>query len=174
LRKKQILAILLTLTLFLTACAFRNTVETEIYNGESLTLGIIGEPPKIREKNVTFTEIDFEDLNSDDIDSKYDAIFISKENLSKAADSEFAEVYKTSNIPFFFIQTTKGYIPFIKEDLSYDDAPELPDSSYITGIYYKKNLYWGFGLYNDIENSKNIEDVYSRVFMTISENAVSD
>ncbi|MGI6084574.1 MAG: transcription elongation factor GreAB [Acetivibrionales bacterium] len=169
----RILAVLLTLTLFLTSCALQNAVETDIYKGDSLALGIIGEPPEVRETNTTFVEIGFEDLIDSDFESKYDAIFITKENLSKAADSEFAEVYKTSNIPFFFIQTTKGYIPFVKEDLSNDDAPEVPDSSYITGIHYEKNRRWSFCLYNDIENSINIEDVYSRVFITISENAVS-
>jgi hypothetical protein len=29
-----------------------------------------------------------------------------------------------------------------------------------------------YGLYNDVENEKNIEDVYSRIFKTILENKV--
>lgn len=42
---------------------------------------------------------------------------------------------------------------------------------YATGIIYRDDFlnYWKYGLYNDIENQANIEDVYSRIFETISE-----
>ncbi|NLL67380.1 MAG: transcription elongation factor GreAB [Clostridiaceae bacterium] len=169
---KKFYIILIILSISLTSCTFRKSVETELYEGKLLTIGIIGEIPTVREKNISFNKLNFVDLH-DDLNSKYDAIFITKENLSKAADSEFLAVYKSSNIPFFFIQSTKGYIPFIEEGLSYEDASEFSDGSYITGLYYGKDIHWTFNLYNDIENSKNIEEVYSRVFTIISKIADS-
>jgi|GEM_PF-1250272 len=111
----------------------------------------------------------------DTFDSNYDAIFITKINLSEASQGKYASIYKKSKIPFFFIQTEKSYVPFTEKDLTYDNAPNFNDQSYATGILYNANengnelTSWGYGLYNDIENQANIEDVYSRIFDTISQ-----
>ncbi|MBS5981420.1 MAG: hypothetical protein E7A63_18995 [Clostridium butyricum] len=59
------------------------------------------------------------------------------------------------------------------DDISYEDADQAGNPpAYATGIYMKGNklLSIEYGLYNDVENEKNIEDVYSIFFKTILEN----
>jgi len=166
---------ILTMLSMLTACSKPQSVKTNQYDSRALSIGIIGETPKVSEKQVTFTKIQFSDLEKDTFDSKYDAIFITKINLSEASQGKYASIYKKSKIPFFFIQTEKSYVPFTEKDLTYDNAPNFNDQSYATGILYNGNgngnelTTWGYGLYNDIENQANIEDVYSRIFDTISQ-----
>jgi len=166
---------ILTMISILTACSKPQAVKTSQYNNMALSIGIIGEAPKVSEKQVTFTKIRFSDLEKDRFDSKYDAIFITKINLSEASQGKYASIYKKSKIPFFFIQTEKSYVPFTEKDLTYDNAPNFNDQSYATGILYKDNsnsnelTTWGYGLYDDIENQANIEEVYSRIFDTISQ-----
>lgn len=161
------------LSIFTISCSNKKSesADTKTYDGRGLSIGIIGESPEIREKQVTFTKIGFKNLEQEDYDSKYAAIFITKDNLYEAAQQKYAQIYKNSDIPFFFIQSDKSYVPFIQEDLSYEDAPVMNDLTYVTGIKYEDNIlnFWGYGLFNDIENQANIEDVYSRIFGTISD-----
>ena len=166
--EKKIL-FLIILLIFLTGCSVDTNVDpTEKYAGEELRIGIIGNIPEIRESQVEFEEIDFEFLKEDDFDSKYDAIFITKENLSEASNPEYALIYKTSKIPFYFIGNEKSHVNFIKEDLAYEDEPDANDEKYVTGLFYTEDKYWGYGLYNDTESDANIKAVYSRVFEDIA------
>ena len=60
-------------------------------------------------------------------------------------------------------------MPFTIDELGYDDVTWSSDY-YITLIYYidgNLNL-MNYGLYNDKENTKNIEGIYSRAFELIS------
>jgi len=152
-----------------TGCSGSNVDKTEKYQGEILTIGIIGDEPEIRESQVEFEEIDFVFLKENDFDSKYDAIFITKDNLHEASNAEYVSIYKTSKIPFYFIGNEKSHVNFIKEDLSYEDEPDANDGKYITGLFYIGNKFWGYGLYNDTECDVNIKAAYSRVFEDISE-----
>ncbi|MBZ9637469.1 transcription elongation factor GreAB [Clostridium sp. FP1] len=162
----------LTILIVSTACNKTQSVKTNMYNDKALRIGIIGETPKLMEEKVTFDKIQFSDLEKNTFDSQYDAIFITKNNLSEASQEKYAAIYKKSKIPFFFIQTEKSFVPFTEKDLTYDNAPKFTDHSYATGIMYNgdKLNFWGYGLYNDIENQANIKDVYFRMFETISQN----
>lgn len=168
--------LLVTIISMLIACskAQSQSVETKPYDGRNLSIGIIGETPKVREEQVTFVKIEFSDLEKKTFDSQYDAIFITKDNLSEAAQGKYVSIYKDSKISLFFIQTEKSYVPFTEEALSYEEADDLSDQTYAVGIIYSDNKlkFWEYGLYNDIENQANIEDVYSRIFETISENTM--
>jgi hypothetical protein len=165
---------ILTILIIFTACSKPQSIKTNTHNDKALRIGIIGETPKVVEEKVTFGKIKFSDLEKDTVDSQYDAIFITKYNLSEASQGKYADIYKKSKIPFFFIQTEKSYVPFTEKDLTYDNAPKFTDQSYATGIMYNGNKlnFWGYGLYNDIENQANIKDVYSRIFETISQNTM--
>lgn len=147
------------------------SLKTKPYDGRNLSIGIIGEIPKVREKQVKFTKIQFSDLEREQFDSTYDAIFITKENLSEAAQAKYANIYKKSNIPIFFIQTKKSFPPFTLEELSYEDAADSKDLTYATGILSNGDnvTAWRYGLYNDIENVDNIKVVFTNIFQTISE-----
>lgn len=137
--------------------------------GKALKIGVIGKIPNVKEEQVKFMEIKFSDLENQNFDSNYDAVFITKDNLSEAAQDKYAPIYKKSKIPFFFFQSNKTYIPFVTDNLSYEDAPVLDDNSYAIGIISNGDSYsfWGYGLYNGIENQINIQDIYSRIFETI-------
>ncbi|WP_217269657.1 hypothetical protein [Neobacillus endophyticus] len=147
------------------------TVNTPLYSGKNLVIGVIGDSPSVRENNVKFENIDFTKLAGDkNLSSEYDAVFIMKEHLSQASNSIYAKVYKNSGIPFFYIGSTKSYIPFVNEQLSYKDVPDMKDQTYATGYFQSgegKYQCWGYGLYNDKINESNIKDVYSRIFTTI-------
>lgn len=175
---RRILAYTLIFIIFIvfTACnnAKLQSVKTNPYIGRALRIGIIGEPPEVREEQARFVKIRFSDLEKGMFDSRYDAIFITRGNLSEASQEKYKSAYKKSKIPFFFIQSKKSYIPFTVEGLTYDDVPDMEDLTYATGIIYdndnNKLKFWGYGLYNDIENQTNVKDVYSRIFETISQN----
>jgi hypothetical protein len=168
---KRLITILIILCILLAGCGSVNVDKTKEYGGERLRVGIIGNPPEIREKQIVFEEIDFNFLNKEGFDSKYNAIFITKENLPEAAKAEYASAYKKSKIPFYFIENEKSYVCFTEEDISYEDEPDSQNGTYITGILNIDGKYrvTGYGLYNDTKNERNIKCVYSRVFQEISE-----
>lgn len=151
-------------------------VKEELYNCRSLNIGIIGNIPKVREKQIKFTSMQFSDLEKQTADSKYDAIIITKDNLSQAGQGKYLSIYKITKIPFFFIESEKSYVPFIEKDLTYENAPDINNRAYATGIMFNANnnpIFWDYNLYNDIKNQTNIMDVYSRIFKTIADNTPS-
>lgn len=172
-KSKINLIILMMSVLFIAfGCSKQNeSIETEPYTGKALHIGIIGEEPNIKEKNIQFTVVNFNDLQNT---KKYDAIFITKENLKEAAKAEYAIIYNNSPIPFLFIESEKGYVPFINDETDFENYPDVDSGAYAYLYDSKSNQYWGYGLYNDIENKQNIQDVYSRVFETIENLAVAD
>lgn len=145
--------------------------DTPLYEGKKLDIGMIGDAPEIRENNITFTEMTLDELKEGaDFPSAVDAVFIQKDYLSDAADSKYAKVYQNAGIPFFFIESKKSYVPFVIEDLSYEEVPDLSPDMYASGYYQSgdKAQFWGYGLYNDQVNPPNIKDAYSRIFTTIA------
>lgn len=164
-----LIIIIIIISIFLTGCSVTNVDKTEKYHGGRLKIGIIGDVPEIRESQVEFEEIDFDFLKDDDFDSEYDAIFITKDNLYEASNAEYTPIYKISKIPFYLIGNEKSHVNFIKEDLSYEAAPDSNDGMYITGLLYTQDRFWKYGLYNDTESERNIKGVYSRVFEDILE-----
>ncbi|QDP41614.1 hypothetical protein [Radiobacillus deserti] len=86
-------------------------VKFELYKGRPLKIAVIGTPPEVREEQVTFTEISFEELTKGETIG-YDAVFVMKENLVEASKGQYINIYRNSEIPFFFI-SAKHRIPFI-------------------------------------------------------------
>lgn len=147
-----------------------DTVDTPLYSGQSLSLAVIGEVPKVREEHIKFINISFDELEDyTKLSSVYDAVFIMKEHLSEAAQGKYAKVYKNAGIPFFYIESTKSFMPFVAEELSYDDISDTGSGMYATGYLAsdKGDRSWGYGLYNNIVNAPNIKSAYSRMFTTI-------
>lgn len=155
-------------------CSNNTNYKAEVYNGPRLRIGVIGSIPEVRENQIEFETIEFETLAKKSLDFSYDAIFITEENLVEASKAQYAPIYKESLIPFYFIGNEKFDSVFIIEDLSYEDVPDSKDGSYITGIFYIKNEFIGYGLYNNTKNTKNIKATYSQVFEDISETKNSD
>lgn len=143
--------------------------ENEIIIPE-LKIGVVGESPEVKESQVQFEEINLNDLTNINLKSKYDGIIIMKDFLPEAAKSGYAEVYKKSGVPFFFIQSKTTYIAFIEKEIDYDEFPDENTLNYATGYYQngEEAQFWEYGLYNDEETDAHIKDVYTRIFKTIS------
>lgn len=92
-----------------------------------------------------------------------------KEHLQEADDNKYVKVYTNAGIPFFFMESTKSFMPFVREDISYEDISDTGSGMYATGYLQigEASKFWGYGLYNDKVNEPNIKDVYSRMFTTI-------
>ncbi|WP_445491526.1 hypothetical protein [Niallia sp. 03133] len=168
---KHYLYIMLFILIFaLSACS--QSPQFETYQGEGLSIAVVGELPKIKEEQITFHEISFGELTTKELDS-YNAVFIMKENLKKAAESQYADVYLNSTIPFFFIGTN-NYVPFTEKDLEYEKTWDwTAGNSYAVGVLKSQEndtlKEWEYGLYNDEKTAEHIKDVYSRIFKTIAE-----
>ena len=168
--KVSLIIVLLSVLFIVFGCTKpEELIEFEIYNGETLHIGIIGEAPKVREDNVSFTPIDFSEIENTANLSNYDAIFITKENLVEADKPKYADTYNSSPIPFLFIETTKGYGPFINKEFDFENYPDIDSGAYAYLYDSKIQKYWGFGIYNDEVNERNIQEAYSRIFETIEE-----
>ncbi|AIQ65404.1 hypothetical protein PSTEL_22075 [Paenibacillus stellifer] len=168
---KKICIFLLAAGLALSGCS-SDSVDTPRYEGKRLVIGVIGNPPKVREAayTVKWKEVTFTSLQNSRDKSEIDAVIITEDHLAEADSPEYAKLYQEGGIPFFFIGSKKSYIPFVHEDLAYQDVPDLSADMYATGYYQTgdKGKYWGYGLYNDKLNDANIKDVYSRIFTTIA------
>lgn len=169
--KLSIFTLVILLTMFTTGCTITaSTINTPEYIGKSLSLGVVGEAPKIREEHVSFTRISFEELEDyTELSSNYDAVIIMKDHLEEAAEGKYAKVYKNADIPFFFMESTKSYMPFVLEEVSYDH-PSLKNYNsdmYATGYLHLEqgDRVWGYGIPK--VNEPNIKDAYSRIFTTI-------
>ncbi|CAH0344820.1 hypothetical protein [Bacillus sp. CECT 9360] len=160
----------LVIMIILTGCSSEET-DSPIYSGKNLDIGVVGKNPNVREDNVKFKSITLDELetNTEKISTEFDAVFIMKEHLSQAAESKYANVYKILSIPTFFIESSKGYLPFVYEDITYENAPEINSQTYASGYLHDGEIYksWDYGLYNDTFNETNIKDVYTRIFTTI-------
>ncbi|MDI3235108.1 hypothetical protein QK289_08835 [Exiguobacterium antarcticum] len=171
--KKLLLGLLIAATA-LAGCGVdaSTQVKDTSYDGTYLKIAVIGEQPNLQEKNVKFSTLSFEDLeDTNRISSKFDAVFIAKNNLKQADEEKYVKVYRKLDVPTFFLETTKGFLPFVSEDLTYATASEL-EHSYASGYLQEKKdsyRYWEYGLNNDQKNNKNVKDVYSRIFETIAE-----
>ncbi|MGE7366540.1 hypothetical protein ACQKKE_07835 [Desemzia incerta] len=146
------------------------------YEGRPLTIAVIGDFPEIKEEQVSFEEITFDDVMNNDFDS-YDAIFIMPQNLSQASEIPYAKIYLDSPIPFFFIEAN-NHIPFTEAELDFDDDSWenwewTPGTSYASGFYFdtatRSTTAWEFYLYDDEKTDENIEAVYTEIFKSITE-----
>ncbi|MBV7274880.1 hypothetical protein JMF89_10475 [Clostridiaceae bacterium UIB06] len=79
--------LLVIISMILLSCNTLHSQSTKanLYGGQELKIGIIGEIPKVREKQIKFIRIQFSDLEKDGFDSQYNAIFITKNSLSRAS-----------------------------------------------------------------------------------------
>lgn len=115
----------------LSACV--SNPDFELYEGNALRIAVVGEKPEVKEEQVEFTEISFGEMTNKEMNS-YDAVIISENNLFEAAESQYADVYLNSAIPFFFMGTN-NFVPFTEKDLEYEKTMNWTSgNSYAVGI----------------------------------------
>ncbi|GGD13571.1 hypothetical protein [Pontibacillus salipaludis] len=147
--------------------------DVEPYNGQTLKVAVVGTSPKVREDNVRFNEISFKKLRNGEL-STYDAVFVMKENLAEASQSQYVNVYKKHEIPFFFI-AAKNSIPFILKSEEYSEFWKWTSGTmYTSGVIYKPKEYGSFkhmGVYlrDGEKTEQNLYSMYSSVFKMIEE-----
>lgn len=139
--------------------------QGSLYGGKALTIGVLGTPPDVKETQVAFQEISFEQFTIEKV-RDFDAVFIMKENLAEAAEEPYTEVFTDSHIPFFFIESNKGAYPFNDEALGYEEAREIPYHDYYAHGYLVtmegREMTWPF------ESAEgNNTPAFSKIFQTI-------
>lgn len=167
---KFLIFILIVLTMSLTGC-FSN-VHFETYNGDPLQIAVVGNKPIVKEKQVSFKKVSMDEIINMDLES-FDAVIIREDQLLEASESQYAEVYLKSSIPFFFFGTN-NFLPFTQEKYPYNKTSHwTPGTSYAVGVLLLEESgqlnTWGYGFYNDLKTEDHIRDIYSRVFKTIDE-----
>lgn len=169
-RKEYLCFIFLILIVSLMACT--SSPDFEAYEGDSLKIAVVGNPPKVKEEQVRFTKISFDEMVSEEMNS-YDAVFIREDYLLEASKNQYADVYLASSHPFFFIGTN-NFLPFTQEDYKYDKTSNWTSgTSYTVGILASQENdtlnAWGYSLSNDTKTDEYMKEMYSRVFKTIDE-----
>lgn len=168
--KLSLFCILSILTIALMACT--SSPNYEQYEGQTLRIAVVGEAPEVKEEQVVFTEVSFDEMTSDGLKS-YDGVFIREDKLLDASKSRYADVYLQSTIPFFFIGTHND-LPFTDKDLAYDKTFNwTPGMSYAVGVLASQEndtlKKWEYGLYNDEKTDEHMKAMYSTIFKTINE-----
>jgi len=164
---KKIASLLIGVLICVVGCD--NTFS--IYQGRDLKIGVIGAIPEVREENIDFQVITFEELkyNTESLSKELDAIMIMKEFLHEADDDQYVAAYRALTIPTFFMQSTKVHVPFVNEGVQYDDIIEVDPANFSTGFLDLgtdekiKEHTWRYTL----GKKQNIQDVYSQIFATI-------
>lgn len=113
--------------------------ESNVEHQKTLNIAIVGITPDISiDNNIKFTNIEFNELESDEL--PFDAIFVTENRLSEAAQTKNIKRFKNSNKPIFFIGTKASYFPFIdaEKPLSYEEYVNRIDiTNYeISGIIF--------------------------------------
>lgn len=88
--------------------------------------------------------------------------------LHEASSDKYQDIFNNTQTPFFFIGTDSS-LPFTESNYSYREKnwKDLKGTSYAVGLGAGELT--GYGLYNDVENKKNLLDLYSRIFRTVEE-----
>lgn len=147
--------------------------EVALYTKEALKIGIIGDIPIINEKIIEFNQIQFKDLENDEFNSKYDAILISKDNLSEAAQDKYAKVYINAKIPLFFIGSLKGTAPFTEENLTYEDAALTSNMTIFEGISNRTKVKAVWSKRTNVPNPSMTKEDYTNIFQMVYDNKYS-
>lgn len=161
----------ISLCFFLIGCSDEAPQESadSYIDPHPLTIGVVGNPPKVNETRVQFKKVDLKELNQN-IDHSIDALFIMPEHLKEAGEPQYADLYKKLPYPTFFIGSKKMHTAFTEKDVSYDTAFTGDSLAYTRGFVQLENgqpKVWEFGLYNDEVNEKSIKEMYTRIFKAI-------
>ncbi|WP_203363755.1 hypothetical protein [Bacillus sp. REN10] len=165
------------LVMFVLAGCNKNEIQSEIYKGQDLAIGVVGEIPEVREKNIDFEALSLKEIsaNTKEVSDKFDSVFIMPEQFAEADDDQYVATYKALKIPTFFFESKKAHLPFVHEDVTYETAPNMEETAYAVGYLYSgeeeeyKDDVWRYFLYNGVKNKVNIQDVYTNIFKTIEE-----
>ncbi|WP_433747505.1 hypothetical protein [Falsibacillus pallidus] len=165
--KKKLLYVLLLAFSMVTACSnsVDQVIDSPLYNGGKLVIGVVGKTPEVREKNIEFKKLTMDALKRENLSAKYDAVFIMKKYLSEASEAPYAKIYRSAGVPFFFMGSETISIPFTVEEISYDNFEH--SDYYATGSYQSGEDRQGWDFAIDKINKANVQDTYTKIFTII-------
>ncbi|MBD1372733.1 hypothetical protein IC620_10230 [Hazenella sp. IB182357] len=121
----------------------------------------------MNEKNVSFKPFSMDTI---DPKAEIDALFIMPEYVTKAAESEYAEIYHKLPYPIFWMDSKKPHYAFTEPDLNLENAPGN-FNYYAYGYLYQDKQRgakgWSIGLDNHEKNEENIREAFSNIFKII-------
>jgi len=170
----SILLIILIISLF--GCDSTKT-NTEVYKGNKLNIAVVGKIPKINEDDGTIDlkKIALKDINRIHLKS-YDAVIISKNYLSEAANRKYEDTYLNGSIPFFFVESKASILPFVDNTLTYEEYADRVNNNedYIDGLLGTGNGQYQTWQYSyRVKNNKfdrtNVKSIYTQVFKAIEQ-----
>lgn len=168
--KQVVIALLLMGLLLASGCSPQPVFMP--YDGKTLNIAVLGTVPEIKEDHIDFHEISFDEFHADKL-QRFDAVFIMKEQLSEAAESQYASVYPDAHVPFFFMESNKGEYPFIDAELAYEDAREIPNHDYYATSFLEtvdgEQRTATYALYDDKVTEQNVKALYSNIFGIIED-----
>lgn len=146
------------------------------YQGQSLKIAVIGEPPVIREtQKVNFTIIQIDEFSPENA-SLYDAVWIRGEsNFEELAKSQYLSSFESIKVPVIFEEPKKGHNVFYDDRDRYIDHPDTEETAYAIVHIPPENKDEGGGktilwnLYKQERDLETIQDVYSKILITVEE-----
>lgn len=152
--------------------SFTSSVEPKfkLYTGANLTIGIVGEVPHIREKNIDFRSVTIEEYQDGyNLEGLHAMIFMESE-FQELDEGKYKDEILNLRVPIVFVNSNASYLPFVYDDMIYDPNKENSSQMYFSMIYKdnEKMQNWECGLYNDNKSQEHIEAAYSLLFEEIS------
>ena len=161
--------IVLLLSLVLLAACSTSDAK---YSGDPLKIAVIGEIPEFKNKDILVAPLSLDTFSKNPlhISEKFDAVMLSEDVFEAASNDKFVDVYKNSEIPIVFLNSSKGHYPFVNEDITYETAHDSLSNGSHTTVYLhddhdNKDDAWFFYL----EDKKKEEVLYTNLFKKIGE-----
>lgn len=142
------------------------------YDGAPLNIAVIGETPEFKNNSISVESLSLDKLSKDiaRIEADFDAVLLAPDVFEGASDDKFVNVYRSSDIPIVFFDSSKKHDPFITEGLTYETAHDsLTNGSHTTIYLHDDHVNKDDAWYFYLDDKKNIDQLYTDLFKKIEE-----
>ncbi|MCK0472316.1 hypothetical protein [Halalkalibacter sp. APA_J-10(15)] len=91
-----------------------------LYEGEKLTIAVLGYTPFYMERHVEYHLVDIDELEQEM--HHVDAVFVTEDAFEQASKSDYTSMFNEMMVPVFFIGLNKPYFIFTEEGLTYQHS----------------------------------------------------
>lgn len=156
------------LSLLLLAACSNDEVK---YDGAPLKIAVVGDIPELTNEKIHFESISLSELSEEKMESStdFDAVMITPVMFEQASDDSFVQVYKNSELPIIFFDSSKRHFPFTREGVTYETVnwESLENGShttiYLSGAAGNREDVWYFYLKDEKELDKLYKEVLQKV-----------
>ncbi|MBK3495153.1 hypothetical protein JFL43_09855 [Viridibacillus sp. YIM B01967] len=137
----------------------RNAFYTRAYDGRKLNIAIIGENLERTYNQVTFTNVEADELNN--AKTAYDAFYITDQYFNELSQKKWKKTFRNIKTPVFFLNMDEHTFIYYTGELTYDkhSFPSNSNSEGFVNVKVKgeKNVhYWGYGDPSDSTNPNEV------------------